>query len=511
MSKKTEQSFSSVISVNPYKEIYLSGVSSFLSRTNSAQYDKEQYAISYLNSRSFINSNIAISKNIPDEDLHDAINSKVYDELALDQAVVYQVQYIETFNSLDEENRNFHVFILDPLTIEETFSNVVDKIKYIDTIVPSPLLLKSLYVKEIIESSGVHCFIYFQENDAFITIYNEKDFLYTKSINYSFVQMHERFCELYGERIEFEEFIKFYSTKNLKESNSDYKEYIIRLYKEIFANINDILTYVKRAYELEKIEHIYVGSQINTITKLDEISEVELSTKSSNFEFDYGFESDEVYIDQLHALMHLYITLSSEDKYECNFTAYHRPPKFMQRESGKIILLAAASFIIAFIYPVVYWSLAYGQSLRYDILTTEYSELHNIKVTRKALIKNREADRTEVLALLGEEKKSYKEKKATLIKIHDVKVNYPMKAKLLAKLTKDLNRFNIKLESISYVEDKEMKLFTLNLVSKKEKKITQLLEYLTSRDEKKFKFSLNHIEYRDDYKKYFSALKVNIL
>ena len=67
----------------------------------------------------------------------------------------------------------------------------------------------------------MHCYIYFQENDAFITIYNEKEFLYTKSINYNFLQMHERFCELYGERVEYESFIEFFSTHNLKETNSD--------------------------------------------------------------------------------------------------------------------------------------------------------------------------------------------------------------------------------------------------------------------------------------------------
>jgi hypothetical protein len=374
MSKKTEHSFSSVISVNPYKDTYLSGISSFLSQTNSPEFSKEQYAISYLNTKGFINSQISISKNIPEEDLHDAINNKVYDELALDQAVTYQIQFIETFNSLDEDNRNFHVFIIDPLTIEETFSIVTSKIKYIDTIIPSPLLLKSLYEKEIIETGGVHCFIYFQENDAFITVYSEKEFLYTKSINYSFLQMHERFCELYGERVEFENFIEFFSEHNLKETNSDYKEYFIKLYKEIFANANDILTYVKRAYELEKIEHVYIGSQIQTVTKLDEMTEVELGIKSSNFEFNYGFESDGAYIDQLHALMHIYTTLPKDEKYDCNFTTYHRPPKFMQRESGKIILLSVASLVLAFMYPVTYWVLTYAQTLQYDLLSTEYTE-----------------------------------------------------------------------------------------------------------------------------------------
>lgn len=323
--------------------------------------------------------------------------------------------------------------------------------------------------------------------------------------------MHERFCELYGERIEYEDFIEFYSAHNLKDTNSEYKEYFIKLYKEIFANINDILTYVKRAYELEKIEHVYIGSQVSTVTKLDEMSEVELSIKSSNFEFDYGFESDGVYIDQLHALMHIYTTLPKEEKYDCNFTAYHRPPKFMQRDSGKIILLSVASLVLAFMYPVTYWVLTYAQTLQYDLLSTEYTELHNIKITREATLKNKEADKTKVLALLDKEKKEYSEKKATLIKIHDVKVNYPMKAQLLSKLTKDLNKFGINVESMLYSENEKLKTFTLNLVSNKDKEITQMIEYLTKTHEGKFDFSLEHIEFKEKSKKYFSELKVSIL
>lgn len=511
MNEKSEHSFSSVVSINPYKNTYISGISSFLSQTDSAKYSMEQYAISYLNTKNFINSQISISKNIPQEDLHDAINNKVYDELALDQAVTYQIQFIETFNSLDEDNRNFHVFIIDPLTMDETFSHVVEKVKYIDAIIPAPLLLKSLYEKEIIESSDAHCFIYFQENDAFITVYNEKEFLYTKSINYSFLQMHERFCELYGERVEYESFIEFFSTHNLKETDNDYKEYFIKLYKEIFANVNDILTYVKRAYELEKIEHVYIGTQISTVTKLDEMTEVELGIKSSNFEFDYGFESDGVFIDQLHSLMHIYTMLQAEEKYDCNFTIYHHPPKFIQRESGKLILLSVASLVLAFIYPVTYWVLTYAQTLQYDLLITEYSELHNIKITREATIKNKEADKTKVITLLNQEKKEYAEKKATLIKIHDVKVNYPMKAKLLSLLTKDLNKFGINIDSLAYKEDEKLKIFTLNLISKKDKKITEMVEYLTKTHDGVFNFSLEHIEFKKKSKKYFSELKVSIL
>ncbi len=511
MSTDTQHSFTSVISVNPYTNTYLSSMASFLSATKSPKYDKNQYAIAHLNANGFMTSKISISKNIAEEDLYDAISNKAYDDLSLDQALTYQIQYIETFNDLDEKDRFFHIFVVDPSLINDVYADAVKDIKYIDTIIPTPLLLRSLYTKEIIEDGGLHCFIYFQENDTFLTVYNEKEFLFTKSLNYSFLQMHERFCELYGERIEYEEFIKFISHESLKETTSEYKEYFIKLYKEVFANTSSILTYVKRVFDIEKIDHVYVGTQFATVTKLDEIAEVELNVRASNFDFDYGFDSDGTYIDQIDSLMQLYAILPSEDRYDCNFTNFVRPPKFTQRESGKLIILTAASLIIAFIYPISYWIITYTQTFQYQSLTQEYTEVHNQKVTREATIKNREVDKERIISLLNKENKEYNDKKNTLIKIHDVKVNYPMKAKHLALLTQDLNSYNIGLDAITYSEANNSKIFQFNLLASNDRKITLLLEHLTKKHEGKFNFTLEKIFYDKESKNYSSELKVKLL
>ncbi|MDK9694740.1 MAG: hypothetical protein OEL19_10950 [Sulfurimonas sp.] len=518
MSKKEQHSFSSVLSINPYKNSYVFGSAATLSATVSPAYSKEQYVISYLSTKSFINSNIAVSKNIPEDDLHDAIYSKVYDELGLDQALSYQVEYIETFNKLDEENRNFHVFIIEPLAVDDLFKGVVEKVKYIDEIIPAPLLFKPLYTKDIIDDDGVHCFIYFQENDTFITLYNERDFIYTKSINYSFRQMHQRFCELYGEMVEYEDFIHFLSYEDLKTTDSPYKIFIIKLYKEIFANINDVLTYVKRALELEKIDSIYIDTQLSSITKIDEIAEVELSIKSSSFTFDYGFVSrDEKYVDHLHSLMYLYTSMFEEERYACNFTIYHRPPQFTNRESGRFIIFSVAAILLAFLYPVTYWTLSYAQSLQYKIMEEEYKNIHISKLTREATINNKETEKKKVLQLVENEKKEYIDKKNTLIKIHEVKVNYPMKADLLQILTKDFNAYEVNLESAFYAETQKSekneasKEFRFGLVSSNDKRMTDLIKHLTKTYGGKFHFSINEISYNNDEKLYFGELKVSLL
>jgi len=505
MKKKTTSSFSSVVSVNPYTKEYYTSVSNILTKADKVEYLKEQYAISFLNNKNFIHSQISISKNIPQEDVYDAIYNKAYDELALDQAVEYNIEILESFSNLDEENRFYHIFIVDPAETEETFKEVIKEIKYIDRIIPISLLFKTLYTKEIIDSNGVDCFVYIQENDTFLTIYKEKEFLYTKSLRFSLFDMYERFCEIFGERIDYNDFKEFISSENLKYSTSEYLEAFIKLYKEFFHNINEVLTYAKRAYELDNIDKIYIGSSVYFESKLDEILETELAIKSEVLEFDYGFDTNDVYVDQIHQLMHLYTTVNNEEKYLVNFTLYKRPPKFLQRESGKLLAVIAASFILAFLYPVTYWILTYMQSFELNYLKEQYSEIHNLKVTREATIKTKKADLEKISVLVREAKKDFNTKKDTIIKIKKVKTNYLLKAEVLSNFTKDLNLYGVNVESIGYAD--KNKEFVFNLVSSRSSKITKLLKHLTKVYENNFRFTLEKIYYDNDSKVYFSKLK----
>ncbi len=511
MNQAKQQSFTSVISVDPYKREYYKSVSSHLNKEADPKYSKSQYAISYLGTKSFISALISVSKNIPEDDLADVIENKVYEDLALDMAIAYKTNYIEAYNNVDESNRFFHVFVVDPLTLEEDFKNTVDDIKYLDQIIPAPLLLKTLYTKEIIDDTGVHCYIYFQEDDTFLTIYNENEFVYTKSLKFSLKELHSRFCELLGEQLPFEIFSQILSNEGLATTNKEYQKHLIKLFAEVFLHISDVLTYAKRAFEIEKIDHIYIGSELSNIAGLDEYSQTYLAIKSSEFDFNYGYTTDTGHINQLHALMQLYTTMPSEQRYECNFSIFHRPPPFVRRESGKIILLTAAALVIGLIYPIMNWSLSYAESLRYVILDTQYNEVHNTRVTREATVKLKNAHKIEAQKLVKAEEDEYNNKKNTLMKIRDVKVDYPMKAKNLAEITKDLNKYSVMLTKISYDEDKKGKAFVFTLVSSTDKKITELLEYLTKTKTKKYRFSLESIDYDKKEKNYISELKVKLL
>jgi len=511
MNESGRYSFSNVISVNPYNKTYINAYSNILHKQTNPKFSKHQFTISYLNTKEFINAQIQISKSIPDEDLSDAINSQAYDELSLDHAVEYKIGYIEIFTKLHKKNRYFHLFILKPLQITQTFVNTLKKIKYLDVTIPAPLLLKSIYSKGIINSHKLHCFIYLQKDDAFVSIYGNKEFIYAKSFKYSFIDMHKRFCELSTIDIDYNSFIKFYTEISLKEIDSEYKSSFIQLYKELFASINDILTYARRTFEIENFEHLYIGSELETITKLDEMLEVELSIKSSKFDFNYSYNTSNTYIDQLHLLMQIYPTLHKDERYECDFSLNHRPPAFIKRESGKIIILTAASLSLAFIYPLTYWIFTYTQNLQKDFLEEKYNKIHHSKILRESIIINKQVDKKKSLALLKLEKDEYFKKKDTLIKIHNLKINYLMKAKLLVSLTQDLNKFNVKIESLSYGEKGKERTFHLNIIASQDRGITKLLHYLSTKYEEKFRFQLQDISYDEENNTYISQLNVNLL
>jgi len=508
MSKGKQQTYSTIVSANPYRGDYYVGTLNTITPSASPSFSKQQYAVSFLNTKGFISTLIGISKNIPDDDIYDALENKVYEELALDMAIEYHIKFIEAIHRSTEGDRFFHVFVVDPLTLEQEYAPCVATIKYIDQIVPVPLLLKSLYVKELIESSDIHCFIYFQENDAFFSIYNEQEFIYAKSLKFSLKQMHERFCELLGEQITLESFETILGNEGLNTQNGEYQKSFIKLFGEIFLHINDIMTYAKRAFDIKKFDEIYIGTSVGNVVGLDEYAQTYLGLKTSPFDFNYGFNTNGLVVDQIHQLMHLYGRLEAEERYECNFTIFHRPPPFAKRDSGRLILVTAAALATALLYPGTYWGLSYIEEFHHAVLTKEYEQVHIEKTTREATINLKTANKNAAQALLDEQKSAYKQKQDTLSQIHDKKVNYPMKAKIMADFTRSFNQYHVQLRTLSYDEGMDNnKSFTFGLISSKTQDITALLKHLTDSKREQYNFTLVLISYDEEAKSYLSELK----
>jgi len=502
-----KRSFKSIVSINPYANTFYESKNSKIKKLTSLKFNKNSFYISFLATKNFIVSQISISKNIPSEDLKDAIEIKAYEDLGLDQTIEYKIEFLEIPTLPSDKDRKFHIFVADPTVILEDFEEVSKKIRYIDIIYPTPLLFKFLYQKELLDNEGVHSFIYFQQDDAFLALYKEGRYLYSKSLKYSFNDMSERFSELLGERIDEADFVKMLSQEGLKTSNFEYQQHLMKLFSEVFMHINDVLIYAKRANNIDKIDKIFISSEFGHIAGIDEYAQTYLGLTSLEYSFDYGFQTDEPFIEDLHYLLHLAAISILESEEEIpNFTLFKRPPPFWQRPSGQMVAVTAASLLIAFAYPT--YNMAYNYKLQYDIyiLNQEYNKLRPERVRLENSINNLKKDKKILLAKIDNEKKIYDTRMNILESIYNKKVNYPMKGKIIAELSQDIIKYKVNTKSIRTDEN----IMEWDVLSKDEKRITNFIKYISNKKGKKYHIETNKIEKDEKDKYYKSTIKVVI-
>jgi len=234
-------------------------------------YNTSNFITSYVSNKDIITTTIQLSRNIPQEDIEDILEIKAYEELGLDQASNYIISFMEVENAGEE--REFHLFIAAPEVLDELYLPIKQETKYLDLIIPAPLLYKALYKKEILNDNGTHCFMYFTKQDAFVTFYKNGEYIYSKSIEFSLEQMYEKYCELVGEQVDKKEFFSILETEGLKATNNSYQQNLMKIFGEVFITINDIIIYTKRAFQLDTIDNMFIGSVQGPIIGLDEYSQ----------------------------------------------------------------------------------------------------------------------------------------------------------------------------------------------------------------------------------------------
>lgn len=505
------------VSIDYLNNTYYLKSDSILIREEKPQYNKNQKNITFLENKLFLDEVIYISINIPEEDLQDVIETTTYEVLALDMSASYIIKYIEIFqdnnenseNSEENTNRQFHVFVILKKTFDETFKSALDTFEYLDYIVPIPLLFKSIYSQNLISSSGVHAFIYLQHNDAFITIYKNSEFIYTKSFKFTLNHLHELFCELLGENLPYNDFCNLLEHDGLSICDNDTQKYLLKLFGMLFLHIKkDILPHAIHANNLSKIDHIYISSDLGSIRGVTDFSKTFLATATSKLNFNYGFKSKEKSISQIHQLLQLYEQQIEDQRYECNFVQEFRPPHFLKRPSGQLVITLFVAISLSLAWPFAIFVKSYSETYQKKQYENEYVRIHTLKLQREKDIKKKIQRRDKLKQLLKEKKEYLKIKFSTLNEIESVKSNYPMKAKIVSELVYDLNHFKVQLDRLEYSDD--TKKFTLYLNAKDHINITRLLRHFTHEKSSKYNFNMNGINFNQESKRYYSTLKVGI-
>ncbi len=505
-SKKTKSAIKNIVTLNAYADKNYLFKGDLFSPLSKLSYNTSNFITSYISNKDIISTTIHLSRSIPEEDIADILEIKAYEELDLDQMSHYMISSIEAISEAEE--REFHLFIAEQKILDELYLPIKQETKYLDLIIPAPLLYKTLYKKEILNDNGTHCFIYFTKQDAFVTFYKNGEYLYSKSIEFSLEQMYEKYCELVGEQVDQKEFLSILESEGLKATNSEYQQNFMKIFGEIFIILNDIIIYTKRAFQLDSIDHMFIGSVRGPIAGLDEYSQNYLGLESTALNFNYNVNTDEKYTDQLQHLM----LLSSFDYMEdessiVNLTMFPRAPSFMNRASGQFIVSTLVAISAGLAYPLVYLVGSYANDAKIYALTIQNNELAAETNKYKKIL----SDKKQKIAVLDKEitklSEIYKGKTQTLTTIYDKKVNYRLKSGRFHTIAEELTKFDVYVDMMYSTNDAVW----LSIVSSDDRKFTELIRHISDTHFDKInEIDIERIQKDSDSSYYRGLLKVDL-
>jgi hypothetical protein len=468
--------FKKIITVDSYTDKNYQYRDQTLKPLANLSFDNSNFVISYIKNRDMIIASFDLGFGIDEAEIDDMIYMKAYDELGLDPEKEYLINHRKASNNTDSSI--YTLFIIEPEIIEESCAKTVEKTTYIDLLIPAPLLYETLYTTNTLEASEAHCFIYFTMDDAFVTIYKDGEFLYSKSLEFSLTQIYDKYCAMIGEKVDEKKFFETLEAEGLKATDSFFQQNIMKLFGEIFLQINDIIIYTKRAFGINVIQRLFLGSIKSPIIGLGDYGYNYLGIQTYNLDYNFDIKNDEWYVDQFQYMM----VQSGLDYIQAtnkivNLTTIPRPPVFSKRASGQFIISTTIASLLAIGYPLFFLVSSYMIDAHIFKLSADDKSLAIITNKYKKILNGKKEIITQNKKELQGLKNIFEGKAKTLTSIYNKKVDYKLKSNLLNQFAMDLVNHEVKLEEMQSSEDN----FTIYIVSDDDKKITKYIKYISKK------------------------------
>jgi hypothetical protein len=468
--------FKKIITIDSYTDTNYQYRDQTLKKLDNLSLDNSNFVISYVKNRDMIIASFDLGFGIDEAEIDDMIYMKAYDELGLDPEKEYLINHRKASN--DADSSVYNLFIIEPEIIDESCAKTVEKTTYIDLLIPAPLLYETLYTTNTLEASEAHCFIYFTMDDAFVTIYKDGEFLYSKSLEFSLTQIYDKYCAMIGEKVDEKKFFETLESEGLKATDSFFQQNVMKIFGEIFLQINDIIIYTKRAYGIDVIQRLFLGSIKSPIIGLGDYGYNYLGIQTYNLDYNFDIKNDEWYVDQFQYMMVQsgldYIQASNKI---VNLTSIPRPPVFSKRASGQFIISTTIVSLLAIGYPLFFLVSSYIIDAHIFKLSADDKSLAIITNKYKKILNGKKEIITQNKKELQGLKNIFEGKAKTLTSIYNKKVDYKLKSNLLNQFAMDLVNHEVKLEEMQSSEDN----FTIYIVSDDDKKITKYIKYISKK------------------------------
>jgi hypothetical protein len=371
-------------------------------------------------------------------------------------------------NSVNDSRKSqIIVFTMDENFIKEEYSQIATDINYIDLITPMSMFPEVLYESEILEKEKTDIYIYFGIDKSFISIFNAGKYIYSKDIQVSLKDIYEKLSKKLEQRIEFDEFKNLLINRgfNIEAYEADDMNILDLLindiFHEIFNKINNITTSARRMLAIEKVDRVFIGTEVGSIPEMKEYATEKISyAKVLNFSFTEHTTLNIELKDKINPIIELLnIYLSIKDKSEIlNFTEFKQPLPFFKRPTAPIISIAMLGIAGIAIFAIS--QILYLQSLKSKVKNLESkNKIFKISLAETEAYKKK---------ILGEKKKLIDEEKNLQRKLskeieHLKKlklqiVNNESKTGYFINIFKELTKLGIKLKTFKVNNGKEINL-----------------------------------------------------
>jgi len=278
-----------------------------------------------------------------------SLTKKFQNTLSFEEIVMEMEQYIYSYPNINmqkeyqilyqfierENNLIVEALLIDTEKLEKLFKTILDKFKYIDYISPAFLGWGEYYNITKTEFKN-DIFIYFSEDDAFLSAFSEGKYLFHKSLN-----KFSELAETIG--IDNDELKEILIEKGFDRSKYEDDEIFVKIesfFSEFFLKVFNLLNFSLNEYQISKFERIFFYSPFK-INKLFE--QYESYWELNNISFKPTLINTEY--NHLEYLITLYNAKNYENE-DSNFSIFQKPPPFLTTPAGKFFLFSGVVFIL---------------------------------------------------------------------------------------------------------------------------------------------------------------------
>jgi hypothetical protein len=329
--------------------------------------------ISFVPLEEITTETLEVSKFLAGHDLYDTLEMRLFDELALEPSLEYKI----CFDSLEErdsqETKKYNTFVATYPAIRQKMSGA--ECEYIDFIFMPQSTIKTLFGKNFLSDSSTFAFIYLYNDSAYLCVYQNGHYTYSKSIRASLKALTDRFSEILGERVDLDDFIKIITNTDFRAKKPEYSIGFKTILEEFFTAISDILVHAKRINQISGYEAIYISTEHGNIADINKIAKEYFETPFLDFDFNLGLKTDG-FVDMSTRLM-IFAYLNDIQSYDnMNFSIFMRPPPLFKRAAGIFMGISTVALLLSSVYPLYNVSVAGAYySFKTNSLNKELSAL----------------------------------------------------------------------------------------------------------------------------------------